>query len=215
MRILNCVPTQDAEGTLAERAMSDPKLVVGVGPSLVPEQIIFQGNVLSTNSQGAAMYVSVACQRLRIIKIAVADNEFECIFTLHLRWVDNYADGRSAEDTERAQDWIGDWKPEWDPLIEFTNIARPASLLRSNYKIDDEGFVRAFFTIPRTVPGGLPAALLPMGPPLPAHQAAEPPPGKRCPAHTLSELFQYCRIIINPQLGYVWRHGCTVCHTSA
>jgi len=37
------------------------------------------GNVLSTNSQGAAMYVSVACQRLRIIKIAVADNEFECV----------------------------------------------------------------------------------------------------------------------------------------
>eukprot|EP00906_Rhabdomonas_costata_P037927 RCo053523 len=39
---------------------------------------------------------------------------------------------------------MGGWEPAWKPRIEFSNEAEAVELVRANYKIDDEGFVRYF-----------------------------------------------------------------------
>lgn len=85
--------------------------------------------------------VDVAVQKFRIDSIDSATSTISAVFSIHLRWRDP---DLSAEAAAAGREWFSAWEPPWQPRFDFSSEVEPIEVVRSQYKVDDEGFVRAF-----------------------------------------------------------------------
>eukprot|EP01013_Petalomonas_cantuscygni_P008682 TRINITY_DN21419_c0_g1_i1.p1 TRINITY_DN21419_c0_g1~~TRINITY_DN21419_c0_g1_i1.p1 ORF type:complete len:508 (-),score=59.10 TRINITY_DN21419_c0_g1_i1:90-1613(-) len=110
-----------------------------------PTKVIIEGNVCHAGPPTLGRRIELAVQKFRLVEFDCSRSTFRCIFTLHLRWQDPaiLADPEKY-DLDKARLWYSDWRPPWQPLIEFLNDTEAPEVVRENFKVDAMGYVRCF-----------------------------------------------------------------------